>query len=699
MWPAARHYYNPPTMNHRRRCWSLITLVFLFSLIGLRSTDAQSIVSRTLRASLEQGTLAGRNFDVSFTYNADEVNPQGDSWIGLSAFDFVLDGVTFSRRLISQGGQVIFRDGVLNNVTASFQGRMPDGSPVMNITFGFGGPRVIGYIDLNGAYGQGSFVVDAPTPLSGVLITSGSLEMNGPSGSLLLGGTGGFLLDAAVSTADGVFGPTVCGSSPRACTAGSMLDLTGLWVGGSVRGTAAVGPDVYRSLGSAAGTNQVSLNFQGGALLPATGGGPTIVQAPFAFSGSLDHPDASGAPGRLPLSGRGTAIITLSANPAVADTWAVSRVVYAFAPALGDGWVAADIGATGLPGDTVAVGDQFLVAGSGSDVWGRADSFRYVFRSAPSDSEIVTRVDAQVTRHPFAKAGVMVRAGIEPGAAHAILDIKPGGGLEFMSRSVTDGDTAFIAGAQASYPVSLRLQRSETRVTAAYSSDGLTWIELGTIQLGASRFWGVAVTSHDPYALNDATFARPVVRETPRSLPAGWSSSDIGTAGIVGASAFADGAFRVSGAGEDIWAAADGFHFVSQEAGGDLTLVARVVRLEDTDPFAKAGLMIRASDDADAAHVTVDVRPNGEIEFLSRESAGAVTEYLGGTAGTFPAWLMLRRTGAVVTAYTSRDGFSWIALGSVRPDFSIGVLAGLAVTSHNVTRATVAEIDQVSLRR
>ncbi|GAC1460824.1 MAG: hypothetical protein PVSMB1_11090 [Gemmatimonadaceae bacterium] len=42
-------------------------------------------------------------------------------------------------------------------VTASFQVRMPPNSPVKNITFGFGGPGVIAYIDLDDQCGSGSF--------------------------------------------------------------------------------------------------------------------------------------------------------------------------------------------------------------------------------------------------------------------------------------------------------------------------------------------------------------------------------------------------------------------------------------------------------------------------------------------------------------------------------------------------------------
>src|SRR5262249_51924198 len=72
---------------------------------------------------------------------------------------FTLLGVPFTRNDIFQGGQVIFRDGVLVNVTASFQVVLPPNSPVNNITFGFGGPGVIGYIDLHDQFGSGSFTV------------------------------------------------------------------------------------------------------------------------------------------------------------------------------------------------------------------------------------------------------------------------------------------------------------------------------------------------------------------------------------------------------------------------------------------------------------------------------------------------------------------------------------------------------------
>jgi hypothetical protein len=54
-------------------------------------------------------------------------------------------------------------------VTASFQVILPPNSPVNNITFGFGGPGVIGYIDLNNQPGSGTFMFASAVPEPGLL--------------------------------------------------------------------------------------------------------------------------------------------------------------------------------------------------------------------------------------------------------------------------------------------------------------------------------------------------------------------------------------------------------------------------------------------------------------------------------------------------------------------------------------------------
>jgi hypothetical protein len=138
---------------------SIMQLLTAAALVLVWATPvrAENIVFGTLNAALDDGSLAGTTFSVSFSYDQDQVAPAGESYVTLASFDFTLLDVHFTRDDIFQGGQVIFEDGVPTNVTASFQVRLPEGSPVKNITFGFGTPGGIAYIDLDDQYGSGSF--------------------------------------------------------------------------------------------------------------------------------------------------------------------------------------------------------------------------------------------------------------------------------------------------------------------------------------------------------------------------------------------------------------------------------------------------------------------------------------------------------------------------------------------------------------
>ena len=132
--------------------------VALSLLITYAAAGLGELVTGSLQASLNTGSRAGTTFSVSFSYDSLDVQPVGGSYIPLNSFDFTLLGVQFTRQDSFQGGQVIFHAGVITDVTASFQVFLPPNSPVQNITFGFGGHRVIGYIDLSGQYGTGSFL-------------------------------------------------------------------------------------------------------------------------------------------------------------------------------------------------------------------------------------------------------------------------------------------------------------------------------------------------------------------------------------------------------------------------------------------------------------------------------------------------------------------------------------------------------------
>ena len=180
---------------------------------------------------------------------------------------------------------------------------------------------------------------------------------------------------------------------------------------------------------------------------------------------------------------------------------------------------------------------------------------------------------------------------------------------------------------------------------------------------------------------------------------AGWTSTDIGDVGVAGTADRSAGVWTVLGAGGDIWGDADAFQFVHAPAlGNGGNIAVRVDDLQDTNPFAKAGIMLRGSLDANAATVLIDVKPNSEVEFMKRSSAGASMTYVTGTFVTLPVWLQLSWVGGTVTASVSQDGQAWAALGQVDVVMPATTTeAGAIVTSHDTSQLNTAHFERLSL--
>ncbi len=74
------------------------------------------------------------------------------------------------------------------------------------------------------------------------------------------------------------------------------------------------------------------------------------------------------------------------------------------------------------------------MSGAGRDIWGTADSFFFVYRPFRDGSIMNTFLSEDFT-DPFAKAGLMIRQSLDPGSPEVIVDVKPDGGIEFMTRA------------------------------------------------------------------------------------------------------------------------------------------------------------------------------------------------------------------------------------------------------------------------
>ncbi len=185
---------------------------------------------------------------------------------------------------------------------------------------------------------------------------------------------------------------------------------------------------------------------------------------------------------------------------------------------------------------------------------------------------------------------------------------------------------------------------------------------------------------------------------SPASLPHPWKAQDVGPVGLAGHDTFVGDTFTLAGSGKDIPGGADGFRYAYQPVSGDCMIQARVMSLEDTDPRARAGVMIRQGTGDGAMKAAVMVTPDKGIVFQSRDAAGGRTATVVARGLSAPCRVRLERSSNVFTGSYSRDGETWIRFEKSRAvNMSATVTAGLAVTSHNNGKLTTASLDCVRL--
>jgi phosphatidylserine/phosphatidylglycerophosphate/cardiolipin synthase-like enzyme/regulation of enolase protein 1 (concanavalin A-like superfamily) len=376
--------------------------------------------------------------------------------------------------------------------------------------------------------------------------------------------------------------------------------------------------------------------------------------------------------------------------------------------ALPSGWSTSDVGSVGAAGSATYDGTSgtYVVQGSGADIWGTADAFRFVYSDLTGDGEIVARVASVSNTDRWTKAGVMMRDTLDPGSAQASMFVSAQKGLAFQRRVTAGGTSTNTAGPLATAPYFVKMTRAGNTFTAAVSTDGATWNVVGseTIAMGSTIKVGLALTSHADGAVATASFDGVTVTgggapppPPPPALPTGWSSSDIGTASPAGSAAFdtTTNTFTVQGAGADVWNSADAFRYAYTTLTGDGEIVAHVASVQNVNAWTKAGVMLRDMLSAGSAHAFMLVSPGKGTAFQRRVTANGLSTNTAGPFAAAPYWVKLTRVGNTFTAYASADGTTWTTVGSDTIAMGATINAGLAVSSHvNGTLAT-ATFDSV----
>jgi hypothetical protein len=195
-------------------------------------------------------------------------------------------------------------------------------------------------------------------------------------------------------------------------------------------------------------------------------------------------------------------------------------------------------------------------------------------------------------------------------------------------------------------------------------------------------------------------------------LLSSFKNTDVGNPSIAGKVKLTDKGIDITAGGVDIWGVKDEFSFAYIERTGNFDFVSRIESLTSADLYTKAGLMAREDLTAGCRHIYFQVFPdnsarnnnNGGYEFQYRKIKDGEMKaiYPKSATGTpeFPVsfpetWVRLQRVGNNFTGYYSADGKTWKVYTSYTLDLPAKIFLGMAVTSHNPSKAVTAKFRHI----
>ena len=154
----------------------------------------------------------------------------------------------------------------------------------------------------------------------------------------------------------------------------------------------------------------------------------------------------------------------------------------------------------------------------------------------------------------------------------------------------------------------------------------------------------------------------------------------------------AAGTTTIVGRGADIWGTSDQFQYAYTTLTGNGSMTVKVDSLAFTDPWTKAGIMIRETLDPGSSFAMIAATGANGVRFQARAMANqdATADDAVATdeakALTAPVWIKIERMFPMINAYYSTDGVTFVPMGwnpQVIPMTPAPIHIGLAVTSHS----------------
>jgi regulation of enolase protein 1 (concanavalin A-like superfamily) len=230
----------------------------------------------------------------------------------------------------------------------------------------------------------------------------------------------------------------------------------------------------------------------------------------------------------------------------------------------------------------------------------------------------------------------------------------------------------------------------------------------GSFQSMPFEFLNDGSTGKALYSETERTFEFPrdFTRKGMKSLTL-WYQGQPGSVGSFSYDAPTD-IYTMTGSGTDIWDVPDfsgagagnfhdEFHYAYKQLSGVGSIQVKVLSVDNTNTWAKAGVMIRETLDANSVHTMTVITPGQGVSFQRRPVTAQASEHTTLAGFQAPYWVRITRSGNDFTSEHSADGATWETIGTQNIPMAATVYVGLALTSHNAGATCEATFSDVTI--
>lgn len=165
---------------------------------------------------------------------------------------------------------------------------------------------------------------------------------------------------------------------------------------------------------------------------------------------------------------------------------------------------------------------QYRITGSGTDIWGKADQFHFVWREMAGNFAVTATARFLTEGNDHRKAAIMLRQSLDTDSSYCDLVIHGNGMPSVQFRNTKGGDTNTV-----DFPLegpgtfTLKLIRQGATITVLAAKEGAPLRELGHTgsRLGSPVLAGLGVGSHTQTASATVLFSNVSVEQL--ASPAG----------------------------------------------------------------------------------------------------------------------------------------------------------------------------------